>query len=192
MVLESEREILLPVMSLVFNVSYSLQHELGELAAEQDEQVLNRIVHTATQMNLWDDLLPVVAQLSPSSQAKVVNLPVLREDGVIDSILQAAQDQPELWRAVLPLLPMMTSSMLDTVALGACQLSLEARQRIAEAALMTETWTALANVIARMPNDQQKLTVTTVQTYLQADEQLINRLRTIGQEFGLEQHFIAA
>ena len=192
MILEPERDLLLPLMSLVFHVSYGLQQELGELAAEQDEQVLNEIA-TATQSHqLWGDLLPVVALLSQVSQGKVVNLPILRDDpAVLESVLQSA-DRDGRWRDVLPLIPYMEVPMLEAAAVHAAALPDEAIRRIADACLLGELWEEVVIVLSRMPKARLLEIASILKLYDSVDPALWLRIIGIAEAKGMGEVFRAA
>lgn len=185
LVLEPERDLMLQLMSLVFHVSYDLQHELAELAAEQEEAVLNQIV-TATQAHdLWGDLLPVIALLSEDIQRKVCNLPLLREDRRVLEAILAAAEQQHLWRALLPLVPLMDALMREAVADIATGLAPPALRDIAEAALMAEQWRPLAELVSHMPESKQREIVQVLKDFsADIDPELEQRLMEITQDYG--------
>lgn len=178
-----ERDVLIEVMSLVVHVSYGLQRELGDLAAEQDDAVLDRIVHAAQVEDLWADILPVLANLSVKSQMKLVDLPVLREEPeVLERILRVA-DAENLWYCVLPLYGLMREEMKDRVAEGAAVIE-GAMARVCEAALIMEHWQLLADVVARLPRPRQELFAEIVCAYGEIDPDLMARVAGYAEEKG--------
>lgn len=190
LVLDSARDIMTEVMSLIIHVSYALQRELGDLAAAQDEAVLDRIVHFVQERQLWADLLPVVLLMSEDSQRKVVNLPILRnEPTVLESIIRTAHEH-ELWGAVLPLVPMMNEDMINKVAEVAAQQPRLAMQQAATAALMGERWEALLDVVVRMPRLKQLELAEIVQDYGEVDPELASRLAQRAGSLGFSAGFL--
>lgn len=191
LVLDEERDLLLEVMSIVVHVSYALKRELGDLAAAQDQRVLNDIVRATEAHGLWPDLLPVVAALSKDSRQKVVNLPILRADPSILRGLLVAADTHELWGTVLPLLPLMQESMRFKVAELGAELSRPAMERVAAAAVQGEYWRPLFDIVARMDERKQREVAEIVRQYGDVDEQLYARVAKVAAEYGFGDYFDA-
>lgn len=181
---DESRDILTEVMALIIHVSYALKRELGDLAAAQDEAVLNRVVQATHQQGFWADLLPAISVLSVAAQRKVVNLPVLREDSaVLESILSAARAQG-LWCDVLPLLPYMDEPMREAVARHAAALPRDALAAAADAALLGEHWEPLLDIARRIPLARQREWMDILRRYGEVDTDLLarieDRVRSLG------------
>jgi hypothetical protein len=186
---DPSREVLTEVMSLIIHVSYALKRELGDLAAAQDESVLDRVVEAAHAQRLWADLLPVISVVSPAAQRKVVNLPILRDDpGVLPAILQAAH-QASLWGEVLPLIRYMDEPMRAAVARIAADLPGEALYGAADAALLGEHWEVLLDIARRIPPPRQREWAAIVARYGVVDPELLDRLRRRASELGFGDAF---
>lgn len=76
--------------------------ELGDVAAAQDEALLESLVRAAQRMDAWPDLLPVVARMSGESLDRFAALPVVVETDVLRDIVDAALAH-DLWLDLLPL-----------------------------------------------------------------------------------------
>ncbi|MGH8540203.1 MAG: hypothetical protein ACRETW_06830 [Stenotrophobium sp.] len=175
--LDESRNILVEVMSLLAHVSYALQRELGDLAAEQDERVLHRIIYAAHEHELWADLLPVIANLSTQSLRKVVNLPILRNDiAVLDGILLSTADH-QLWSSVLPLVQLMDDGMRESVAHIANGLSHAELQDAVEATLMGEHWGVMIDLMTQMMPEKQVEAAGIIRGYGAVDAELFERVR---------------
>ena len=173
---DESRDILTEVMSLIIHVSYALKRELGDLAATQDEHVLERVVQAAQTQGLWADLLPLISVLSDHAQQQVVNLPVLRDDpAVLEAILATAHAQ-RLWCDVLPLIRHMDEPMLAAVARLAADLPHAALVDAADAALLGEHWEALFDIARRIPPRRQREWAGIVRRFGEVDPQLLDRL----------------
>lgn len=186
---DPQRDLLLEVLSLIVHVSYALKRELGDLAAAQDTRVLDAVVELTHRQGLWSDLLPVISLLSPESQRKVVNLPVLRDDAQVLPAILAAATQDTLWGDVLPLVRYMDAPMLDAVARFAGDLPPPALQDLARAALLGELWEPLFEVAARAPKSQQIELARTLLPLGDVDPALLERLRARAQDLGFGQAF---
>lgn len=186
---DPKREVLTEVVSLIVHVSYALKRELGDLAAAQDESVLDRVVAEAQSQGVWADLLPVISVLSEPAQQKVVNLPVLRRDpAVLASILDVAH-RDDLWCHVLPLIRYMDEPMKAAVAAIAVQLPREALAQAADAALLGEHWEWLLDIASRIPLHKQREWAGVVRRYREMDEALWLRIAQRAEELGLGDAF---
>ncbi len=113
---EDEPDELLPaLLSLLIHVSYGLKRELGNIAAAQDESVLTGYVRATQRLDLWPDILPVVAAMSEPFRGKVVNLPILSEPTVQESVVGAADDHG-LWGVLLLLVELMNDATRAALA----------------------------------------------------------------------------
>lgn len=185
--LDQSRDLLNEILSLVFHVNHALKRELGDLAAEQDEQVLARIIERVQEQDLWAEMLPVVASLSDAAQRKVVNLKMLRDNPeVMPSILRAA-DQHELWRITLPLAELLDEPMREEFARAGAQLSTEAIQRVALAVLIGELWEPMMDLLRRMPEAKQVEFITVLKSFASVDPLLEQRVVRLAEQRGLGQ-----
>lgn len=189
---DESRDILTEVMALIIHVSYALKRELGDLAAAQDEAVLNRVVQATHRQGLWADLLPTISVLSVEAQRKVVNLPVLREDpSVIASILAGAHAH-RLWCDVLPLIPYMDEPMRAAVAGHAAELPRDALADAADAALLGEYWEPLLDIARRIPLARQREWADILRRYGEVDAELLARLEQRVRALGFGEAFSPA
>ena len=192
LVLDESKNVLPETASLLLSVSYGLKRELGDLAAQQDESVLDRVVLFAHEEKLFHEILPAFAVVSESSQRKIVNLPILRrEPAVVASVLEAA-DAHDLWSVALPLVHLMQDDMRQVVAGIAAKLPRVAMERAAAAALTGEQWEALLDVIARMPAAKQREFADIVTGYADVDPELVVRIRGRAGAFGFGDAFSPA
>lgn len=176
--------VMIELIALVVNVSYALQRELGDMAANQENAVLERIIDTTQSEALWADLLPVIGVLSQTSQRKVVNLPALRRDpAVFDSILQTAHAH-DLWSAVLPLAQMMDANMRDALSVQISDMPAAALQQAMTAALLGEHWALLLDLARRLPEPKQREVAELVIPYGEVDPALLRRIVKSVNELG--------
>jgi hypothetical protein len=177
-VAEEPERLSAPFLSLLVHVSYGFKRELGDLAAEQDEEVLSVFVRATQEHGLWADLLPVVAAMSPASQRKVVNFEVLGEPAVQQSILDAA-DAQSLWGIVLPLIALMDDRNRDAVAAIVATKPPATLERAATAALLGEHWPALVDLVRRMPPAKHAEFAAVVETFGTVDPELARRVLSL-------------
>lgn len=189
---DPHQDLMLEVIALLGNLGYGLKHELGDLIANQPAAVLERIIAVAEQHQLWEDLIPVIAELPTATQRQVLTLPVLLENpAIITHIIQAA-DHHQLWSQVLPLVALMNEALLQQVADIAAALPADTIQRAMDASLITEQWESLIQVAERLPVARQQDVARIIERYGETDAQLSERLIRLAEQHQLGHLFTQA
>lgn len=153
---QADMDALLPeFLSLLVHVSYGFKRELGDIIAAQDEELISSYIRGAHDLNLWADVLPVVAAMSEASRTRVVNLPALREHDVQLRILQTAQFD-SCWGLVLPMIGLMADDSRDAVVAIMDDLPGGGLAESVDAALTGERWDVLADLVRRMSPQRQQ------------------------------------
>ena len=186
---DPDNDLMLEVIALLGNLGYELKHQLGDLVANQPATVLARIIQVAEQHQLWPDLVPVIAELSPATQQRLLELPVLRQQPEILGHIITAADRHGLWSRLLPLVGMMDPGLLQEVGNQAAMLDRAAIERAMEAALTTEQWHALVRVAQYLPAQRQQDIAEIIDAYGKVDPALRQRLVTLAKENGLQALF---
>jgi hypothetical protein len=99
-------------LDLLTRVTPARAGALADLAALEDDDVLDGMVATAQRDGLWDVVLPVTRQMSPSGRARFAGLPALHAPAVLAAIVEAAA-VGDLWHDLVPL-----ARLLPTEAQG--------------------------------------------------------------------------
>lgn len=143
------------LLALMSHIGYELKQELGDLAVQQGETVINAIIQAAQEDQLWEDMLPVVAGLSAQAQHYVANLPALRQVDIIQSIVAAA-DHCHLWTDMLVVVNYMQDEARQGVAIAIAQIDEQVLHHIAYASLLRSQWEVTFDIVGRMPIDKQR------------------------------------
>lgn len=143
------------LLALMSHIGYELKQELGDLAVQQGETVINAIIQAAQEDQLWEDMLPVVAGLSAQAQHYVANLPALRQVDIIQSIVAAA-DRCNLWTDMLVVVNYMQDEARQGVAVAIAQIDEQVLHHIAYASLLRSQWEVTFDIVGRMPIDKQR------------------------------------
>lgn len=150
-----QRQMWPKVLALMSYISYGLKQELGDLAVQQGEPVINAIIQATQEDQLWEDMLPVVACLSAQAQNFVANLPALRRVEIIRSIVEAA-DRCDLWADMLVIVNYMQDEARDVVAAAIAQIDEQVLHHIAYASLLRSQWEVTFDIMRRMPAGKQQ------------------------------------
>lgn len=182
---DPEQRLIWPkVLALMSYISYGLKQELGDLAVQQGEVVINAIIQATQEDQLWEDMLPVVACLSAHAQSFVANLPALRQVEIIQSIVEAA-DRCDLWADMLVIVSYMYDEARQAVATAIAQIDEFVLHHIAYASLLRSQWEVTFDIMRRMPIPKQQqchkildvyMRQLDIETYQYLDE-LLNRFQ---------------
>lgn len=162
----TKRRVWPKLLALMSHIGYSLKQELGDLAVQQGETVINAIIQAAQEDQLWEDMLPVVACLSASAQHYVANLPALRQIEIIQSIVTAA-DQCDLWTDMLVVVNYMQDEARQAVATAIAQIDEKVLHHIAYASLLRSQWDVTFDIVRRMPIEKQQQCQQILEVYMQ-------------------------
>ncbi|MBP7880222.1 hypothetical protein MMO38_05520 [Acinetobacter sp. NIPH 1852] len=154
------------LLALMSHIGYELKQELGDLAVQQGETVINAIIQAAQEDQLWEDMLPVVAGLSAQAQHYVANLPALRQVDIIQSIVAAA-DHCHLWTDMLVVVNYMQDQAREVVATAIAQIDEQVLHHIAYASLLRSQWEVTFDIVGRMPIEKQRQCRKILNVYMQ-------------------------
>lgn len=177
------------VLSILTEGSHSMRRRMGDLLAAEPEKVLLSLMRTAHEEGLWAEILPVMHSLSPQTMCEVVNLSILEEPAVLQSIGDAA-DAQDLWGIVLPMIEMMEESIRSAVAFSMTRHPREALARMVQSALIGEHWEPLLDVVARMPPVKQDEFVGIVEGLGAVDPDLRGRIAARAAAYGFGDRFV--
>lgn len=153
------------VLALLSYVGFALKRSLGERLIALGDSVMSQVIVAADEQGLWEDLIPVVASLSPEAQAKVVKLPEIREPELLHRILLAI-DACRQWPAMLSLVAHMDENTRDGLALALANLSRKALERVAYAALLRAQWHTVFDIVHRLPTAKRDEAIDIMESYL--------------------------
>ncbi|MFF2087482.1 hypothetical protein ACFVVM_27220 [Nocardia sp. NPDC058176] len=108
---------------------------IGDLAAAQDDELIDGLLTAVEELDAWDTLLPVAAGMTPTSLHRLAQRPLLHNPDTLGTILTTTAGH-NLWPQFLPLLD----------------------------ALPAETHPALATTIATLTDDQFQAALTACPT----------------------------
>ena len=133
-------------LDLLGRVPEELAGRLADLAAQEDDRVLDGMVATAQRDGLWDAVLPVTRTMTEASRRRFAGLRSIHAPEVLTAIVRAALRGPA-WTDLLPLVPLLPrdaqSRVWEEVVATAADLGPEHHER-------------LAGVLAGLTADQRK------------------------------------
>lgn len=171
-------------LALMAHVDDAAKRRLGDLAAEQNTDVLATLAQVAHAQSLWSDVLPVVARMSESSQAKLMALPILHDSELLAGILHTAEAD-DLWAYLLPQLRFMSPDQLQRVADATAGLPQRAQEQLIAAARRAGLWEPLLTIVAEIPKAGRKGLERIVTQFAAADGTLVDELAEPAQKHGL-------
>jgi hypothetical protein len=82
-------------VSLIAMLGPESQRRLADLAAGLSEQAADAVVGAISRLQMWPQLLPIVASLSPEAIGAFVNVPTLLEAEVVDDLIATVRTAGE-------------------------------------------------------------------------------------------------
>lgn len=111
----SEEDLWPQALDLLTRVSPAQAGELADLAADEDDYVLEGMVAAAQRDGLWDVVLPVIRNMSDEGLRRFAQLPAMHEPEVIVAVVDAAF-AGDLLQDLLPLAALMPQDARQVIA----------------------------------------------------------------------------
>jgi hypothetical protein len=181
--LQTHEDLWPEALGLMVHVEDELKRELGDIAAELGGSVLDDLVGTVQRMDLWQDGLPLFACMSPATQFKLINTPLLSEAVTLNSVL-VNTDRFALWATLLPLIEYMSIAQRQTLTDLVVKQPADFQLRMMTAVAHHQLWRPAFDVLVLMPESAQ-------QDFAAQFKQLITtkpELSTIWQPLIAERH----
>lgn len=141
-------------LALMVHLENELQQEMGSIAAEQHEDILDDLVETVHRLVLWQDALPLFSCLTPNTQYKVINTPTMQKAEVLQAVVRYTAEY-ELWVTLLPLVEYMTAAQRVTLAQVVHEQGVAFSQNVISIAYQHHLWQPLFDVLAAMSAQAQ-------------------------------------
>lgn len=184
---KSKRQIWPKVLALMSNIDYGLKRRLGDLAVLQGDYVIEAIIQAIQEDDLWEDMLPVVACLSPMAQQHVANFPALRQPVIMQHIITAVESCG-LWTDMLVVAGYMNDAARDAVAQAVALVDGKVLSHIAYATLLRSQWMVTLDIVRRLPLSQQMECYDILETYTSSlDVETTIYIHQLLVEFGIRQ-----
>lgn len=176
-------------LALMVHLEDDLKREMGDLAAEKDEVVLDDLVKTVHKLALWQDALPLFLAMSPATQYKLVNVASLKNPDVIQAVVDHTA-RFDLWVNLLPLVEFMSAEQRQLLAQVIVEQGAEQSGKLTAIAHQHHLWQPLLDVFAAMSQDAQKTSTAVLQQLLGQDAGLRDRLQPLLEQRELK-HLLA-
>jgi len=148
--LQTHEELWPEALALMIHLEDDLKRELGDIAAELGDSVLNDLVDTVQRLDLWQDALPLFACMSPATQFKLINTPLLSQVTPLTSVL-VNTDRFSLWATLLPLIEYMSLTQRQQLTNLVIVQSADFQQRMIAAVAHHQLWRPAFDVLMLMP-----------------------------------------
>ncbi len=142
-------------LALMVHVEDELKRELGDIAAELGGTVLDDLVGAVQRLDLWQDGLPLFACMSPATQFKLINTPLLSEVAPLTSVL-VNTDRFSLWATLLPLIEYMSITQRQQLTNLVIEQTADFRHRMITAVAYHQLWRPAFDVLVLMPEPAQQ------------------------------------
>ncbi len=186
--LQTHEELWPEALALMVHLEDELKRELGDIAAELGGTVLDDLVGTVQQLDLWQDALPLFACMSPAAQFKLINTPLLSQVTPLTSVL-VNTDRFSLWATLLPLIEYMSLAQRQQMTNLVIEQSTDFQQRMIAAVAHHQLWRPMFDVLVLMPEAAQQHMAGQLKQLLTAKPELSTTWQPLAIERQLEHLF---
>jgi hypothetical protein len=173
-------------LDVLRHVSDEQRGMLGDIAAEQDDDVLAGLVKAAQRDRLWADVLPVARAMGQDGRERFATLPAIQTRPVLSSIVDAAKERG-LWAELLVLLPLLPAASRRRVAALGTGFGRSILVQIIAAAHEEELWSPLLSFAIELELRTQREAAKLLSA---ADENVLNGLLDAIEEDGTHEAFV--
>ncbi|PTQ89144.1 hypothetical protein [Agitococcus lubricus] len=139
-------------LALMVHIEDDLKREMGDMAAEEHEDVLNDLIETVYQLQLWQDALPLFACLSASTQYKVIHTASMQRADLLEAALLHTNHY-DLWHTFLPLIEFMGQTQREILADVILKQGNTFTENIVQTAIKHQLWQPLFDVLQAIPDE---------------------------------------
>lgn len=148
-------------LDLLSHLNLANKAELGDLAAAQDDELLDALIRAVQRMGNWEDMLPVMAAMSPDSLRRLAELPAVVETEVLRDLV-ATTAEYDLWDALLPLAAVVPESIKPRLASFVGDLNRDQLLAALEAAARSDHLETLVDLALRQDAASRERIVTLI------------------------------
>ena len=172
-------------LAMMVHLEDELKRKMGDIAAAQDEAMLDVLTQAVYRLDLWKDALPLFASMSPGVQYILINMPSLQDRTILTAALENA-DRYALWGSLLPLVEFMSTDQRQLLADVVGTEGQAFQERIIDAAYKGHFWQPLFDVVKLMSPATREVGIGHFRMLSQRDPQLVARWEPLARERGLE------
>jgi hypothetical protein len=144
-------------LDLLGNLSLASRSRLGDLAANESDELIDSLILAADRLEAWSDLLPLTAAMSEPALTRFAASSAIDRPETLSAIMRAALDG-DLW---LDLLPLAAQLPMESRAVIAAEIAAEDEQTLTDlirAAHLAGEWNSLIPIATAMTQpDRQRL-----------------------------------
>ena len=142
-------------LSLILHLNADLRGRLGNLVAEQSEDVLEDLAAAAQRQGLWPAMLDAVAAMTTKNQRRMVNTPALQSPEILTGIIVAANDS-KMWSTLLPLAPLMAPGQREQLVRIALEQPSALIRDLFAATAQHDLWPTALGLLSELPEKTQQ------------------------------------
>lgn len=147
--MQNHAELWPEALALMVHMEDELKRQMGDIAVEQNPEMLDDLTDTVFALDLWKDALPLFACMSPGTQFRLINVAAMSRRDVLEAVA-VNTDIYGLWGTLLPLVEYMSVSqreLLGDIVAAKGEFFLET---VIRAAAEHAMWAPLLDVIRYM------------------------------------------
>lgn len=119
---------------------------IGDIAADQDDEVIDGLLTAVDELDAWDTLLPVAAGMTPTALQRLTQRPLLHTPEALTTITDTALTH-DLWSDLLPLAAHLTPTQSQCVAARVATEPDDSLTALIEQAHTDNQWASLLPIV---------------------------------------------
>ncbi|MDO8329330.1 MAG: hypothetical protein Q7T36_02535 [Fluviicoccus sp.] len=183
--MQNHRELWPEALALMVHMEDELKRQMGDIAVEQNPEMLDDLTDTVFALDLWKDALPLFACMSPGTQFRLINVAAMSRPDVLEAVV-VNTDIYGLWTTLLPLVEYMSTpqrEMLGTIVTARGEHFLGA---VIDQAHGGGMWQPLVDVIRFMTPEAREAGVPVLRERMARSPELDAKVRVLAIQLGVE------
>lgn len=183
--MQNHRELWPEALALMVHMEDELKRQMGDIAVEQNPEMLDDLTDTVFALDLWKDALPLFACMSPGTQFRLINVAAMSRQDVLEAVV-VNTDIYGLWTTLLPLVEYMSTpqrEMLGTIVTARGEHFLGT---VIDQAHGGGMWQPLVDVIRFMTPEAREAGVPVLRERMARSPELDAKVRVLAIQLGVE------
>jgi len=184
--MQNHSELWPEALALMVHMEDDLKRQMGDIAVDQNPDMLDDLTDTVFRLDLWKDALPLFACMSPGTQYRLINVQAMSRAEVLEAVV-VNTDVHGLWGTLLPLVEYMSPQQRETVGGLVLGKGDNFLKTVVNAAETHDMWAPLLDVIRFLSPETRQAGLPSVKQALQEQSPArAQHVRALAAERGLE------
>lgn len=179
--MQNHKELWPEALALMVHMEDELKRQMGDIAVEQNPEMLDDLTDTVFSLDLWKDALPLFACMSPGTQYRLINVAAMSRRDVLEAVA-VNTDIYGLWGTLLPLVEYMSVAQRELLGDIVAEKGEFFLETVIRAAGEHDMWAPLLDVIRYMSPTAKEAGKPVLARALAASPDLLQKVSALAAE----------